>query len=77
MRKRISGPITVELQRDWRPFATATDDLEMLGVVKRGGWNIGAFAREKSTGLYVCVNGGSIYDIDAEQAEKALAAARR
>jgi hypothetical protein len=77
MRKKISGSFTVDLQRDWQAFARPADHLEMLGVVKRGDWDVGAFAREKATGEYVCINGGAVYELDQTHAARALDPAAR
>ena len=67
----------VDLSRDWRVFANPVDELEMLGVVREGKWDVGALARQRATGLYVLVNGGTIKSLDQQRVTAALARARR
>lgn len=72
MVKRITSPFSVDLKRDWRAFAQPSDSIEILGVVKRGEWDIGAFARDRTSQRYVCVNGANVYELDQNAAAAAL-----
>jgi hypothetical protein len=66
----------VDVQRDWRIYANPMDGFEMLGVVREGKWDIGALARDTTTGLYVLINGGTIKPLDQAQVRIALARTR-
>lgn len=67
---------SVDVQRDWRVYANPVAGYEMLGVVREGKWDIGALAQERSTGLLVLINGGTIKVLDQAVASAALARAR-
>jgi hypothetical protein len=69
----VTSSFSVDVNRDWRVYANPVSGFEMLGVVREGKWDVGALAREITTGLYVLINGGTIKVLDQVQAAAALA----
>jgi hypothetical protein len=65
-------PFSVDVRRDWRVYASPLTGYEMVGVVRRGKWDIGALARDLGSGLYVLVNGGTITPLDQALVAQAL-----
>lgn len=76
MTDEANTSFSVDVSRDWRIYANPIDGYEMLGVVREGKWDIGALARDRATGLYVLINGGTIKALDQAQAATALAQAQ-
>lgn len=64
----------VTLGEGWRQFAMPRDDLEYLGVIRRG-MEIGALAKDQS-GAYLQVNGDMRQTLNSSRIESLLRAAK-
>ncbi|MDO5101473.1 MAG: hypothetical protein Q4D91_00995 [Lautropia sp.] len=72
--------ISISLE-GWQRFLSPADlrrqDIEWLGLVRRGDGQAGALGRIVATGTLVQVNAGVARTLDQRKAEAALAGARR